>query len=113
MTPSVALANALTVSSAIAPTNPAAGTVSTHAPTSRRTTDQCTTSPARATPVPTTPPATTCVVDSENPKKVDAKIVVALAVSAEKPCAASTVVTCVPSVRITLQPPENVPSATE
>ena len=37
---------------------------------------------------------------------------VALAVSAEKPCAGSTVVTCVPRVRITLQPPENVPSAT-
>jgi hypothetical protein len=55
--------------------------------------------------VPTTPPETTCVVDSENPKKVDARIVVAL-LSRREALRGSTVVTFGPSVRMTLHPPE-------
>ena len=61
---------------------------------------------------PSTPPETTWVVESEKPKYDEARIVVELAVSAEKPCGAAMSVTLVPSVRITRQPPENVPSAT-
>src|SRR5262245_56285036 len=76
-----------------------------------RTTFQCTTPPARPRPAPMTPPETTWVVDSENPKYDDARIVVDDAVSAEKPWADSMSVTRVPSVLITRHPPEKVPSA--
>src|SRR5262249_29448833 len=90
---------------------PAAGMVSTHATTMLRTTFQWTTPPARPRPAPMTPPDTTCVVESEKPKYEDARIVVDDAVSAEKPCGERISVTRVPSVLITRQPPENVPSA--
>src|SRR5215475_8458778 len=101
----------LTQPSAIAPTRPAAGSVSTQAMTMLRTTDQWTTPPARPRPAPMMPPDTTCVVDSEKPKYDEARIVVEDAVSAENPCGDLISVTRVPSVRITRQPPENVPSA--
>ncbi len=57
------------------------------------------------------PPETTWVVESEKPKYEDERIAVAEPVSAENPCGDSISVTRVPSVLITRQPPEKVPSA--
>src|SRR5215468_7499596 len=111
VTPTVALEKAETSSSDSAPTAPAAGIVSNHATTMRCTTFQCTVPPARPRPAPMIPPETVCVVESEKPKYDDARIVVEDAVSAEKPCGDWISVTRVPSVLITRQPPENVPSA--
>src|SRR5262249_34428906 len=82
----------------------------TQATTMLRTTLQCTTPPALPSPAPITPPDTICVVDSENPKYDEARIALADEVSAEKPCGDWISVTRVPSVLITRQPPENVPS---
>src|SRR5262245_40414247 len=97
--------------SASPPTVAAAGSVSTQATTMLRTTIQWTTPPARPRPAPMIPPDTTCVVESENPKYDEARIVVDDAVSAEKPWGDLISVTLVPRVRITRQPPEKVPSA--
>src|SRR5262245_23271056 len=110
-TPTVAFANTSTLSSASAPIAAAAGIVKTQATTMLRTTLQWTTPPARPSPAPMIPPETTCVVESENPKYDDERIAVAELVSAEKPCGDSISVTRVPSVLITRQPPEYVPSA--
>src|SRR5262249_26241320 len=111
VTPQVALEKPETTPSAVAPIRPAAGIVSTHAPAMFRTTPQFTTPPARPRPAPMTPPETTWVVESENPKYDEERIAVADAVSAEKPCGDWISVTRVPSVLITRQPPEKVPSA--
>ena len=82
-TPAVGLENASTVFSANAPIAAAAGIVRIHAATILRTTRQWTMPPSRPSPLPTTPPETTWVVESENRKNDEARIVVALAVSAE------------------------------
>ena len=52
-----------------------------------------------------TDPDATCVVDSAKPKKLEARIVDAVDVSAEKPCAGLTSVSPLPSVRMMRHPP--------
>jgi hypothetical protein len=58
-----------------------------------------------------TEPDATWVVDSANPRCVDARIVAAVDVSAAKPCAGFTSVRPVPRVLMMRQPPMYVPSA--
>src|SRR5262249_61583614 len=76
VTPTVAPETADTPSSHTAPPAPAAGIVSTHATTMRRTTSQRTTPPARPRPAPMIPPETVCVVEREKPKYDEARMVV-------------------------------------
>src|SRR5262245_46166412 len=82
----VSLPSASVHSSATAPISPAAGRVRHQATTIWLTTFQCTTPPRRPSPAPMIPPDTTCVVESENPKYEDERMVALDAVSAENPC---------------------------
>src|SRR4051794_40539720 len=100
-----------TIRAATAPTTAAAGRVNTHPVTTRRAVDQRTWEPRRPRPDPMTEPDATCVVERANPRCVDARIVVAVLTSAEKPCAGLTAVRPVPIVLMIRQPPVYVPAA--
>ncbi|KZE40683.1 hypothetical protein AVW09_13905 [Microbacterium sp. T32] len=100
-----------TMSAAAAPTAPAAGRVSTHPIVMRPTVPQRTVDPRRPRPEPITDPEATCVVERAKPRALDARIVAAVDVSAEKPCAGLTSVRPLPSVRMMRHPPMYVPSA--
>ncbi len=73
---------------AAAPTAPAAGSVSTQPIMMRPTVFQRTVEPRRPRPDPMTDPDATCVVDRAKPRALEARIVAAVEVSAEKPWAA-------------------------
>ena len=97
--------NHTTSSAAAAPTAADAGRVSTQPTAMRPTVRQRTFDPRRPRPEPMTEPDATCVVDSAKPRALEARIVAAVEVSAEKPCAGLTSVRPLPSVRMMRQPP--------
>ncbi len=52
-----------------------------------------------------TDPEATCVVESANPRALEARMVAAVELSAAKPCAGLTSVRPLPRVRMMRQPP--------
>ena len=99
------LPNHTTRSAANAPTAADAGNVSTHPIAMRPTVPQRTFDPRRPSPEPMTDPEATCVVDRANPRALEARMVAAVEVSAENPCAGLTSVRPLPRVRMMRQPP--------
>ena len=77
----------------------------------RPTVRQRTVEPRRPRPEPITEPEATWVVDSAKPRALEARIVAAVELSAEKPCAGLTSVRPLPRVRMMRQPPMYVPRA--
>src|ERR1700729_1131122 len=89
----------------------AAGSVSIQAPTMLPATPQRTADSRLAAPEPMIEPEITRVVDRGYPALVAARMTVAPAAWAAKPCATSISMMRLPSVLMIRQPPTNVPSA--
>ena len=94
-----------TMSAMTPPTAPAAGSVSSQPTMIRPAVRQRTVEPRRPRPDPITDPEATWVVDSAKPSALEARIVAAVELSAEKPCAGLTSVSPLPRVRMMRQPP--------
>src|SRR3954447_2636326 len=89
----------------------AAGIVRTHATAMLPATPQRTAETRLAAPAPMIPPEMTCVVERGKPAWEAARITVALAPWAEKPCAGSILMIRLPIVLMMRQPPVYVPRA--
>src|SRR5215831_18544891 len=89
----------------------AAGIVRTQAQTIRPATRHLTADNRVVDPTPAIAPVIVCVVDTGIPEKVAPKIVIAPAVSAQKPPTGRSLVIFDPIVCTMRQPPESVPKA--
>ncbi len=81
------------------------GKVMSQATTMRSATRQRTSAPRRPMPVPRIDPVATWVVERAKPRWLEARMVDAVAASAEKPWGASTSTRPLPRVRMIRQPP--------
>ena len=89
---------------------PAAGIVISQAIAIRPATAQRTCAPGLPTPDPRIEPVATCVVDSAMPRWLEDKMIAAEAVSAAMPCGEVISTRPLPRVRMTRQPPTQVPA---
>ena len=88
-----------------APTNAAAGRVTSQATAIRPATAQRTSAPGLPTPLPRIEPVATWVVDNAMPAALELRMMAAEEASAARPCGDSISTRPLPRVRMTRQPP--------